>query len=152
MQVLVELQGVRGIQDLVERASKETKKRLEAACRETAAEVAWRARQLAPRDRGDLASAIKYEGRGTRWRVGVEDRRIPERGGDLTRRGRRGRMVGAVNSAHVNPAVYGVWYELGFTTRRIARKPFMNPAAESQAEAHEQRILQALTNGLGVTA
>ena len=137
IQPLFSLQGVRGIQDLVERASKQTKTELEKACRNTAQAVAARAKHAAPRDRGDLAGSIAIDGKGTSWRVGLIDRRIPSRGGN--------------NSAHLNPSVYGVWYEFGFTSRNIARREFMYPAAEAEAAAHEQRISAALEAGLGAT-
>lgn len=135
IQPLISLQGVRGIQDLVERATTETKRGLERACRTTAQAVAARAKQGAPKDRGDLAASIATEGKGTSFRVGVVDRSIPSRGGS--------------NSAHLNPSVYGVWYEFGFVTRKIASRPFMYPAAEAEQGAHEQRIGAALNTALG---
>lgn len=137
IQPLISLQGVRGIQDLVERATTQTKTELEKACRNTAQAVAARAKQAAPKDRGDLAASIATDGKGTSWRVGLIDRRIPSRGGD--------------NSAHLNPSVYGVWYELGFTSRKIERHEFMSPSAEAEADAHERRISAALATSLGAT-
>lgn len=148
MQVLYSLQGVRGLQDVIERATTDVKRGLEAACRETALGVQRRAQQLVPKDRGDLARAIQVEGRGVRWRVGLEDRRLASRGGDRTKPGRSGRLVGAVHSAHVNPSVYGVWYELGFVTKKIARRPYMAPAAEAEQPLHERRIVAVLAKSL----
>ena len=141
MQVLYSLQGARGIQDLVERATTETKAGLERACRETAHAVQGRAKQNAEaiRDRGDLINAIAVEGRGVSWRVGLVDRRIESR---HTGRGKS-------NSAHVNPSVYGVWYELGFVTKRIQAHPYIGPAAEAELVPHELRVLRALESGLG---
>lgn len=147
MQVLYSLQGVRGMQDAIERATAETKRGLEAACRETALGVQRRAQALAPRDKGDLARAIQVEGRGVSWRVGLEDRRLASRGGDRTKPGTRG-LIGAVNSAHVNPSVYGVWYEYGFTTKKIARQPYMGPAAQAEQPLHERRIVAVLAKSL----
>jgi len=72
----------------------------------------------APRDKGDLSDAIQAQGKGLNWRVGIVDARIESRGG--------------TNSAHLNPAVYGVWYEYGFVSRQIARHRFMGPAVEHQ--------------------
>jgi hypothetical protein len=134
MRAIYELQGVRGIQDLVDRATKETKGKLERACRDTAIAVVTRAKANAPKDRGDLAASIASEGKGTNWRVGLLDRSIPSRGGS--------------NSAHLNPSVYGVWYELGFVTRKIAQHKFMEPAIEAEAVAHQNRISAALIAGL----
>ena len=140
MQVLYSLQGARGIQDLIERASKAMQADLERACRDTAFAVRRKARSNAEviRDRGDLIASIEADGKGTSWRVGLVDRRIPSRGGR--------------DSAHLNPSIYGVWYELGFVTRRIAASPFVNPAAESEAQAHEDRIMRAVTRHLGAQA
>lgn len=135
MQALISLQGVRGIQDLVERATTETKRGLERACRATANAVAARAKQGAPKDRDDLAASIVTDGKGTAFRVGLVDRNIPSRGGN--------------NAAHLNPSVYGVWYEFGFNTRKIARHEFMYPAAEAEQDAHEQRIGAELNAALG---
>ena len=135
MRALISLQGVRGIQDLVERATARTKFELGHACRTTALAVAERAKQNTPKDRGDLAASIATDGKGTNYRVGLVDRNIMSRGGS--------------NSAHLNPSVYGVWYELGFTTRKIDRHAFMSPAAEAEQDAHEQRISAALTTAIG---
>ena len=91
--------------------------------------VQSRAQARAPRDKGDLIAAIQAKGRGLSWRVGIVDRTIPGRGGH--------------NTAHLNPWVYGVWYELGFVTRQIPAQPYMRPAADEE-DALFQRDVDAL--------
>lgn len=101
---------------------------------ETAADVRDQAKANAPRDRGDLANAIAAQGRGLNWRVGILDQRIPERGG--------------TNSAHLNPWVYGVWYELGFVTKKIAAHPFMGPAVDAVEPLHARKVDAVLDEAL----
>jgi hypothetical protein len=67
----------------------------------------------------------------------VEDKRVASRGGS--------------NPAHLNPGVYGVWYEYGFVTRNIQARPFMRPAAQSEEMAHRLRLSRAL-EGVKVAA
>lgn len=103
------------------------------ANRDTAVGVVFRARALAPRDTGDLQSAITFDGKGLNWRAGIDDRSYPSRGG---------------NTAHQNPWVYGVWYEMGFVTRKIARHQYMGPAADIEDPLHEARVTAAVDRTL----
>ncbi len=96
--------------------------------RKTAYAVKSRAQSYAPRDQGDLVNAIAAQQRGKTWVVGVLDVSLPSRGG---------------NTAHQHPSVYGVWYEFGFTTRKIARHAFMGPASDAEAP-HWESGLNAL--------
>lgn len=129
MKATYSLDGVRGLQQALERGGLVLKSRVSSALEQTARNVQRSAQGFAPRDKGDLVRAIKYAGKGLNWRVGVDDVTISARGG---------------NSAHQNPAVYGVWYELGFVTRNIASHPFMKPAADLEESAHVQRTEQAI--------
>lgn len=130
--VLFELENVRGLEALLEKASSVIRESVARANRETAFAVMNRAKANAPRDRGDLQASISAQprGRNGNWVVGILDRTIPSRGGH--------------NTAHLNPWVYGVWYEYGFVTRNIAAHPFMRPAAAAEAGAHQTRIAAAI--------
>ncbi len=130
MRPVFEMTGARGLEAFLERASTAEQRNVEAACRSTSIAVQRLARGFAPRERGDLVEAIQFTGKGTSWRVGLVDRAIAARGGR--------------NTAHLNPAVYGVWYELGFRSRDIRRQPFMDPAAQAQQAAHQARLERAL--------
>jgi hypothetical protein len=134
MRVSFELQGLKGLQDALKRSSSAVKARAADAMEDTAHAVQAHARMFVPRDKGDLARAIQMDGRGLNWRVGVVDARISSRGGS--------------NAAHLNPAVYGIWYEYGFTTRNIQSRPFMKPAAEAERGAHQNRMKGALDAAL----
>lgn len=101
--------------------------------RDTAQAIASRARAAAPRDRGDLQATIGADGRGLTYRVGIRDVTIPSRGG---------------TSAHQTPWVYGVWYEYGFTTRRIPTRPFMRPAADAEDEPFTERMSALLRDAV----
>lgn len=111
--------------------------KLRAACEPVVERTARRlevtAQGFAPRREGDLASAIEAQGRGLSWRVGIVDRDIPARGG--------------TNTAHRNPSVYGVWYEVGFLHRRITKHPFMGPALDVVEPSYETD-LEAAINGV----
>ncbi len=98
--------------------------------RQSAERIQRQAQAFAPRETGDLARAIQTRGRDLSWRVGLVDEDLPSRGG--------------TNRAHRNPSVYGVWYEFGFVTRRILRRPFMGPAAEAEEAVFEQRLKEAM--------
>lgn len=134
MKATYTLDGVRGLQSALERGGKALTARVSAAVEQTARNVQRTAQSLAPRDKGDLMRAIKVEGKGLNWRVGIDNATITSRGG---------------SSAHQNPAVYGVWYELGFVTRNIASHPFMKPAADQEERAHVDRTEQAINAALG---
>lgn len=135
---IYELKGVHGLEAALERAGDEVRKQVEIASRNTCIAIVAQAKALAPRDRGDLIASISFQGKGLTWRVGILDHSIPSRGGS--------------NPAHLNPWVYGVWYEYGFVTRNIAARPFIGPAARAEEGAHEQRIAQALNTGLAKAA
>lgn len=130
MRALYEIPAARGFERALERASAEARKRAERVSRDTAINVTRRARALAPRDRGDLINAISFDGKGLNWRVGLVDTRIPSRGGD--------------NSAHLNPSVYGVWYEFGFVSRQIQRREYMGPSSRAEQPRHAEALAQAL--------
>lgn len=130
--------GVRGFEQALERASEEVRRRCARVVQDTAFRVKHRAQALAPKDRGDLARNIAAQGKGLNWRVGILDVTLPSRGG--------------ANSAHLNPWVYGVWYEYGFVTRNISAQPFMRPAAEAEAARHQDALTQALSSGLAKVA
>jgi hypothetical protein len=142
MQTVFSLQGARGFEADLLNASKEMRIEVDAACRVTAYTVKRLAKAEADtfRDRGDLANAIAAEVvKPMNYRVGILDTTITSRGGR--------------NSAHLNPWVYGQWYEYdSFVNRNIRAHPFIRPAAESQEEPHVQRIDQALGRSLQVAA
>jgi hypothetical protein len=94
--------------------------------RPTATDTAARAVGLVPVDEGDLARAITSEGRGLRYRVGVEGGPVGSRTG---------------SAAHQNPALYGVWVEYGSVHN--GPRPFMRPAAE-----YGGRLLEARTRAV----
>jgi hypothetical protein len=133
-----ELTAVRGFEAALARASAAMRTRAEQVSRDTAFAVQRHAKAIAPRDRGDLASAIAVDGKGLTWRVGILDVRLPSRGGS--------------DSAHQNPWVYGVWYEYGFVTRKIARREFMGPASRAEQPRHQAALAAALTDALGQVA
>jgi hypothetical protein len=116
--VTFEVLGVRDLGVDLDGLRDEIRTGLGDVMRETALSIRDNAAFHAPRDRGDLADAIQAQGKGLSWRVGIVDERIESRGG--------------TNSAHLNPAVYGVWYEVGFISRHIRRHRFMGPAVEHQ--------------------
>lgn len=120
------LQGMQGFKLALEQLPTTVYAAVGSACQQTALAVQQRARQFAPRDKGDLAAAIRVEGRGAHWRVGVAGDDV------LSRTGR--------NAAHRHPSTYGVWYEFGFTTRKILKHPFMGPAADAEEGPHEDRL------------
>lgn len=125
------LQGFPGLQLALGELPKTVYANVGSACHQTALAVQQRARQLAPHDKGDLAAAIRVEGRSANWRVGLAGYDV------LSRTGR--------NSAHRHPSVYGVWYEYGFTTRKILKHPFMGPASAAEEGPHEDRLRAAAT-------
>lgn len=135
------LEGGRALQSILEKATPLLRQQIGRANRETASAIQSRAQSNAPRRTGDLANNISSQplGRtGTGWSVGVLDVIIPSRGGR--------------NSAHLNPSVYGVWYEFGFVTRKIAAHPFMRPAVDAERPAWDARmtaVAQALEQQLG---
>ncbi len=126
--VIFSLDGVNQLRDVFKQIPDLIQKPLNDLERKTAYAIQARARGLAPRDQGDLINAISAQQKGKTWVVGLLDVSIPSRGG---------------NSAHQHPSVYGVWYEFGFTTRKIARHSFMNPAAEAELP-HWETGLDAL--------
>lgn len=101
----------------------------------TANDLRQTAQLFAPRDRGDLVRAIQVQGRGLSWRVGLEDAPVATRGG--------------TNSAHLNPSVYGPWYEFGFVTKQIAAHPFMGPAVDGHQSAHADAVERVLSDQSG---
>lgn len=101
----------------------------------TARRVELDAQARAPHDKGDLAASIEAQGRGLSWRVGIVDQDIPARGG--------------TKSAHRNPSVYGVWYEIGFVTRRIEAHPFMGPARDAADVTYESDLAAAIDGVTG---
>jgi HK97 gp10 family phage protein len=115
-----------GLEEL-RRALVATPKKTRAALRdmlhESADAVAASAKRNAPRDRGDLASAITVLGRGLTWRAGIE------RGSTGGRRGHR---------THVDPSIYGQFVEFG--TSRTTAQPFMKPAAEGETNRLPGRL------------
>lgn len=132
--VTFEMLGIKDFARSLDAISESTKDKLGAAMKTTATAIQARARINAPAREGDLSRAIKAEGKGLNWRVGIDDKDISSRGGR--------------NSAHRNPSVYGVWYELGFKTRKIDSHPFMGPAVDTEEAAHDARVDQALDAGL----
>ena len=124
------LTGARGFETALARAGEEAKRQVERVNRETAFAVRARAESFAPKDRGDLARNISAQGKGMNWRVGVLDVELPSRGGR--------------NTAHLNPSVYGVWYEYGFVTRKIAKHPFMRPAVDAEEGQYQSRLQSAV--------
>lgn len=122
------LDGLRGLQDVFGQIPGLIQKPLQRLERDTAFAIRARAQGLAPRDRGDLVNAISAQPSGRSWIVGLLDVTIPSRGGK--------------NSAHLNPSVYGVWYEFGFVSRTIARHPFMKPAAQAEDAAFARGVDQ----------
>lgn len=134
MKAIFTLDGVRGLKVALEKCGDSLKSRVSAANEETARAVQRAARSYAPRREGDLINAIKYEGKGLNWRVGVENVTLTRRGG---------------TSAHQNPSIYGVWYELGFLTRNIPSHPFMKPAADREERSHVDRVSSAVDEALG---
>lgn len=135
--VQFELVGARGFEAALERTSDEIRRQCERVCRDTAFRVMHLAKALAPRDKGDLIRVIAAKGKGLNWRVGLLDSAFPSRGGD---------------SAHQHPWVYGVWYEYGFVTKKIAARPFMRPAAEAEADRHYEALTVAVNGGLAQAA
>jgi hypothetical protein len=127
------MDGVRGLERALEKGSAELVRRVEEANQTTARAVQRTAQALAPRREGDLIRAIKYAGKGLNWRVGLENVTLRLRGG---------------NSAHQNPSIYGVWYELGFLTRNIQAHPFMKPAADREERSHMDRVSEAVNEAL----
>jgi hypothetical protein len=130
--------NLRDFEARLERASQEERKRVEKASMTTAYNVKTRAVLGAPKDKGDLANNIAVQGKGLNWRVGVLDVSIPSRGGS--------------NSAHLHPWVYGIWYEFGFTSRKIARHAFMQPAADAEEGPHVQRVTEALSSAFATVS
>lgn len=127
--VVFEVQGMRGFQAALEKASVAVQQRVGEANRQTAYAIQRAAqRNLAGhRDRGDLIANIGVVGRGFNWRVGIFDTSIPSRGG--------------TNTAHLNPWVYGQFLEFGFKSFRELR--FMRNAVDAQAGPHETRVQEA---------
>lgn len=128
---------VLGIRDLgidLDGVSDDIRTGLADVFRGSATSVRDHAAFLAPRDRGDLANAIQAQGKGLSWRVGVVDERIESRGGK--------------NSAHLNPSVYGPWYENGFISRHIRRQRFMGPAVEHQEPLFNAGVDRVLDKAL----
>lgn len=134
MKAIFSVAGVNGLKDALERGGDNIKTRVGRACEQTAKRVQLRARAKAPRDKGDLIRAIQMAGKGLSWRVGVDNVTLALRGG---------------SSAHQNPSVYGVWYELGFVTRNIDAQPYMKPAAEDEEQGHVDRTEAAINSALG---
>jgi hypothetical protein len=127
--VTFELRGLRDLQGVLERASEVVRTSIARVNQDTAFAIQRLARGYAPRDRGDLINSIAVQGRDLTWRVGVLDVSIPSRGGR--------------NAAHLNPSVYGVWYEYGFVHRKIQKRPFMGPAVDAERPRYDARIAQA---------
>ena len=134
MKAFFRMDGARGLKDALEKGGEQIATRVSRALEQTARNVQLAAQGHAPRDKGDLVRAIKYTGKGLNWRVGIDNVTLTLRGG---------------NSAHQNPAVYGVWYELGFVTRNIQSQPFMKPAADAEEQAHVERTEQAINAAIG---
>ncbi len=126
--VVFTMDGVDRLRDMFKQIPEAIQRPLGVLERNTAFAVKARAQALAPKDQGDLVNAIAAQQKGKTWVVGVIDVSLPSRGG---------------NSAHQNPSVYGTWYEFGFTTRKIARHPFMHPAAD-ETLPYWERGLEAL--------
>jgi len=134
VKALFTLDGVRGLERALERGGETLRARVGAACAQTARNVQLSAQGFAPRREGSLIRAIKVEGKGLNWRVGLDNVTLPGRGG---------------TTSHQTPAVYGVWYELGFVTRNISARPFMKPAADGQERPHIDRTEQAINAAIG---
>ena len=134
MQVLYSIPNAHGFAGAVEKMSKEIRMRAERASQTTAFAVRARAKAGAPRDRGDLIANIEAQGKGLNWRVGILDVSIASRGG--------------ANRAHLNPSIYGVWYEYGFTRRQIDAHRFMGPASEAEEGPHLQRMTEAVNGAV----
>jgi hypothetical protein len=114
--VVFNLDGIKALKDVFGQIPGVIQQPLQNLERTTAYAVKARAQGFAPRDKGDLINAISAQKSGQSWIVGLLDVSLPSRGG---------------NTAHQHPSVYGVWYEYGFTHRKIARHSFMRPAAEA---------------------
>ena len=136
--VLYEIPAARSFATELDKASKEIKALAAREVLETARLIARLAKAKAPFDKGDLRNAITFEAKGLNGKVGIDDRRIASRGGN--------------NSAHLNPWVYGVWYEYGFVTRRISTQPYMRPAADAVEPSHVARMEAAVNASLAVAA
>ena len=134
MKAIFTVTGVNGLQDALERGGDNIKTRVGRASEQTARQVQRGARVRAPRDKGDLIRAIQVAGKGLSWRVGIDNVTLALRGG---------------SSAHQNPSIYGVWYELGFVTRNIDAQPYMKPAAEDEEQGHVDRTEAAINSALG---
>jgi hypothetical protein len=130
-----ELKGLPSFVKDLEDVSTRVRAAIAPEVQQTARLIQATAQSLVPRDKGDLARAIQIRGRDVNWRVGLADEDLPLRGGR--------------NRAHRNPSVYGVWYEYGFKTRQIARRPFMGPAVEANEDSHYARLIQAINRALG---
>lgn len=135
---LFELQGARGFEAALEKASDEVRKNCERVSQRTAFRVRARAKaNLVAQGhvaKGDLYNAIEAQGKGMNWKVGLLDTSIPSRGGS--------------DPSHWNPYVYGVWYEFGFRSRGIATRPYMAPAAEAEEQTHQDEMAAAVNAGL----
>lgn len=140
--------GLAGFAGDVRELRDDMHRELEAVFAETQRRIWFRAVQRVPRDKGDLANAIQMAGRGLNRRVGLSDERVAERGGNRFRTNARGRIVGVVNSAHVNPWVYGMWVEMGLRSRNIPAQPFMGPAVDEVEPDHGRRVEAALNGAL----
>lgn len=137
------LEGLPSLKQFLDTASQDVLQAVGEANRVTAFAMARRARstvESALRDRGDLARAITVDGKGLRWRVGLEDRTVMSRARPGA--GRRG----GTDTAHVHPWVYGIWYELGFRSKNIQRRPFMVPAYNAEEQQYQARQ-EAAVNG-----
>ncbi len=134
MKAIYTVQGVNGLKAALEQGSEDMKKRVSVACEITAKRVQRLARSRAPRDKGDLIRSIQVAGKGLNWRVGLDNATLTMRGG---------------SSAHQNPAVYGVWYELGFKTKHIDADPYMKRSGEDEEQGHVDRTEAAINAALG---
>ncbi len=126
--VVFTLDGINRLRDVFKQIPDVIQKPLDALEQRTAFAVKARARGFAPRDQGDLINAIEAQRSGKSWIVGLLDVSLPSRGG---------------NTAHQHPSVYGVWFEKGFTHRKIARHSFMEPARNAE-EPHWESGLDQL--------
>jgi hypothetical protein len=126
--VTYSLTGLRSLTSILEVAPAVVREQIGRHNRDTIFAIARRAQADAPKDKGDLARSISVQGKGLNWRAGILDVSLPSRGGD--------------NTAHLNPWVYGQWYEFGFVTRKIAAHPFMKPAVDAETPGYEAGLEQ----------
>jgi HK97 gp10 family phage protein len=128
----------------MKRMGAETVKQVEKALDEGAEEIAAKARQIAPRDTGELASAIEVrnslDGFTATGAVGYFGRMVSGSAAGLTR------FIGVMPKDRKSPGWYAAWVEWGTTTR--APQPFVKPAFFSLQKKVQGRIGRAVNKAI----